>query len=184
MRVEVEKITTIELAKEVIEFSKRNFQSKLTTLRKLYASEHSPMYSQIYILRLYDIPYWVHVHIRTHKKHFICEAATSSRPDLTGKPRDPNGTVNMIIICNAKTIIDMMLKRLCAKTSIETMDVFLQIKRELRKQQDELFMFCVPKCIRNNGLCGEFVSCGYINTNAYFLEQTDYNTNFKTRTDE
>lgn len=179
MKVEVEKITSLEHAKEGINFSKKGMNSKLKNLTKIYASEHSPMYSQIYIIRLFDIPGWVHTHIRTHKKNFIFESVTTSRPDRTGKQRDPNDTVNMIIYCNAKTIVDMMIKRLCSQASFETQEVFIMIRQELKKQEDELVQFCVPKCIYRNGLCGEFEYCGYNRTNGYRENQIIYNKNFK-----
>ena len=178
MNIQVEKITNLDLAKEGINFSRKGFDSKIKNLKKLYASEHSPMYTQIYILRLYDIPYFTHTHIRTHKKNFIFESVTTSRPDITGKKRTADLLVDMIIICNAKTIVDMMLKRLCAMASMETQIIFNLILDKLKEQNDELSEFCVPKCVYRNGICGEFKCCGFNKTESYKRQQIEYNKNF------
>ena len=179
MYIEIEKLTSLQNAKEVINFSKKGFESKLKSLSKLYASEHSPMYSQVYIIRLFDIPYHVHVHILTHKNNFILHCTTTNRPDKTFKERSANDTVNMIIYCNAKKIVDMMLKRLCFNATSETTQVLNLIKQKLEYDKDELAMFCVSKCVYRNGLCGEFESCGFNKTEKYKSIQLEYNKHFK-----
>lgn len=74
MDVILEKLTSINEAKELIETSVNGeYKSKIKNLTKLYMSEHSPMYSQIFKIKLIGIPYFVHTHIRTHKSHFIVE---------------------------------------------------------------------------------------------------------------
>lgn len=67
MKVTVEKITDINLAKEFLETTvhDKEFKSSLKKLDKLYMSEHSPMYSQVFIIRMYDIYSYVSTHFRT-----------------------------------------------------------------------------------------------------------------------
>jgi hypothetical protein len=179
MKIEIQKLTDIGHAKEGIEFSLKGFESKLQNLSKLYASEHSPACSQLYIIKLYDIPYYVHTHIRTHKHNFIFESVTSNRPDITGIKRSTEDSVNMIIYITAKNLIYMMLVRLCHKAMQETREIFELIKLELINQNDCLEAFCVPKCVYRNGLCGEFKCCGFNRTEKYFSIQKNYNSFFK-----
>lgn len=176
MDVRVRKITDIEEAKHFIETSiNGEYKSKIKNLRRLYMSEHSPMYTQIFIIDLIDIPYFVSVHIRTHKKNFIAETVTSNRPDRGGaKDAGRNTPVNMSIICNAKTIVDMCLKRLCTKASKETRDVFKLMKVRMKDVDPDLEKFMVPQCIYRCGLCTEWECCGYVLTDKFKEEFNEY----------
>lgn len=180
MKVNVRKITDLQDAKDMISASiMGGMESSLKGFKKLYASEHSPMYSQIYVLDL-EVPYFVSTHIRTHKKHFITEVVSSNRKDRNGgKDADRNTMVRMIIYCNAKTLVDMCRRRLCYHASTETKEVFQRIKGILAQNGDELAEFLVKPCVYRNGLCAEFSCCGYVHTGTYIAEQKRYNENFK-----
>lgn len=169
MRVEVEKITDKKLLNKCLEYSLPPDKIKKlnVSLEKIYASEHSPIYSQIFVIEFINIPYFVHVHLRTHKKEFIFECARTFRTDKTDIVQDRNTPTDMIIICNSKKIIDICLKRLCAKTSYETTKAVSMMVDEIREIDSNLADFCVPKCMYRNGLCNEPKCCGYIKTEQF-----------------
>lgn len=180
MQVQVQKITNESLMNECLEYSLPIDQIKKlkVKLKTVYKTEHSPIYSQIFVIKLHAIPSFVHVHLRTHKKEFIFESARTFRSDKTEVKQDRNTPTDMIIICNAKKIIDICQKRLCFKTSKETMSVVQMIVDEVKKIDSDLAEFCVPKCVYRNGLCNEHKSCGYINTPKFGNVIENYKNNF------
>lgn len=182
MRVTVEKITDIDLAKEFLETTvhDKEFKSSLKKLDKLYMSEHSPMYSQIFIIRMYDIYSYVSTHFRTHKKNFICEQVTTNRVDRGGeKDGGRMSLVDMMIMCNAKTMIDMSLKRLCNKADYNTKMLMSMIKEETKKVDESLYRFMVPQCIYRCGLCPEFFCCGKVKSPNFENELREYLKGFE-----
>ena len=180
MEVKVQKITDKNLMNLCLQYSLPvdKIKSLNLNLKKIYSSEHSPIYSQIFIIELIQIPYFVHVHLRTHKKEFIFESARTFRSDKTNIIQDRNTPTDMIIICNAKKIIDICLKRLCKKASIETIQVTKEIVEQLKIVDPDLVDFCVPKCIYRNGLCNENPSCGYIKTTEFKEKLENYRKYF------
>ena len=181
--IKIQKITDLSPAKAHISASVMGgLESKLKNLNRIYASEHSPMYTQIYTIDM-NIPSFVATHLRTHKKNFIAEVVSTNRIDRNGGVKAGRETVvHMQIMCNAKVIVDMARKRLCKKASIETRQVMEGIRIELGRQGDELARFLVPSCIYRNGLCGEFECCGFNKERnlTYAMKQNDYNRLFKT----
>ena len=180
MEVIVRKLTDINEAKEFITASMNNHaESKIKNLKKLYLSEHSPMYTQIFEIKLIGIPSYVSTHFRTHKKNFIAETVTTNREDRGGSANAGRHTpVDMIIYCNAKTLVDMSLKRLCNKAEDTTKYIMNQIKEEVRKVDEDLYRFMVPQCIYRCGLCPEWKSCGYIKTSKFKSELSKYLNGF------
>lgn len=182
MRITVEKLTDIELAKEFLETTvhDKEFKSSMKKLDRLYLSEHSPMYSQIFIIRMYDIYSYVSTHFRTHKKHFICEQVTTNRVDRGGdKDAGRYSLVDMMIMCNAKTLIDMSLKRLCNNADYNAKLAMSMIKEEVKKVDESLYRFMVPQCIYRCGLCQEFKCCGKIHTEKFKSDLMNYLNGFE-----
>ena len=181
MQVKVTKITDNKLLNLCLEYSLPSDKRKElnVSLKDIYVSEHSPIYSQIFVIELIGIPNFVHVHFRTHKKEFIFECARTFRTDKTNVKQDRNTPTDMIIICNAKKIIDIGLKRLCKKSSPETIEVMQMIKEEFLLIDSDLHSFIVPKCVYRNGICNEPKCCGYIHTDNFQTELSNYLFNFK-----
>lgn len=181
MRVEVQKITGIDLLRKAYEFTQPvdNQKEVKLSFQDAYSTEHSPMYSQIYAIYLYEIPYFVHVHLRTHKKNFIGEYARTFRSDNTKVKQDRDTLTDMMIICNAKTIIDICKQRLCSKAAFETQQTVNMIVEALKKQCDILYKFCVPKCVYRNGICQEYKSCGYVHSGGFEKSLNAYRELFK-----
>lgn len=159
MEIKVTKITDLELAREMCEFTMHGKNSKIT-LSQLYRCQHSPMRSQIFTVRMYDIPTFVSVHLVRHSvglTHFV----TSNRDDRGGDGKeDRNTPVNHAFIGNAESLINMARKRLCYKSHSKTVEVMEGIAREVYKVDPDLEEYMVPECVYRNG-CYEVKSCGY-----------------------
>lgn len=176
MKVSVRKLTTINEVKEFITASLNDHkESTIKGLRKLYLSEHSPMYTQIFIVKLEGIPSYVSTHFRTHKKNFIAETVTTNRSDRGGSDTAGRMTpVDMIIYCNAKTLVDMSLKRLCSNADSIARKLMGMIKDEIKDIDPDLYEFMVPQCLYRCGLCQEWKCCGYVNTSKFKLDLARY----------
>lgn len=132
---------------------------------KALMSRHSPIQALIFRIEFKDIPYWVSVHLVRHHTvdgHWV----SSQRPD-----RSPTGTdrhslpqdalVNHDIILNAQEILYISKKRLCAKASKETREIWSKVVSTLREIGEvELSAFCKPECWWCGDRCPESSPCG------------------------
>lgn len=91
---------------------------------------------------------------------------------------DRNTKVNLSLLVNAQSLIDMAKLRLCTCAHIETREAFAKIKQEIAKVDPSLASMMVRKCVYRNGLCGELRCCGYNNTPAFQIELAEYVSNF------
>ncbi|NCB03191.1 MAG: hypothetical protein EOM67_13715 [Spirochaetia bacterium] len=123
-------------------------------VKKMYAEQHSPSRTQIYMIELKDIPTFVSVHLSRHKigvEHYI----QSMRQDRQGVTvtADRNTLINHMMYLNAEALINLSYKRLCSNASKETREVIEKIALELRRQNDPLSDYLMPLCWYRNGLC-------------------------------
>lgn len=144
--------------------------------KKIIRAEHSPLRCLMFNVDLYDIPYYVSVHLvrHIHAQPFV----STSRPDIDGnmKPRDEQlkvDSVNMRLFLNAQEIINISKVRLCTNAEKETRAIWQQVVNELSKQEPLLATACVPNCIYRN-MCPELKCCGYAGTDAYLLAREKY----------
>lgn len=86
--------------------------------------------------------------------------------------------VNLSLLVNAQSLIDMAKLRLCNQAHAETRIVFNCIKEEIAKIDPSLASMMVRKCVYRGGLCGEMRCCGFNNTQAFQSEMKDYASNF------
>lgn len=91
---------------------------------------------------------------------------------------DRNTKVNLSLLVNAQSLIDMAKLRLCTCAHVETRAVFAKIKQEIAKIDPSLASMMVRKCVYRNGLCGELRCCGFNTTPAFQIELADYVSNF------
>lgn len=130
--------------------------------KKLLKSEHSPVRIGKIIVKCYDVPSWVSVHICRH--HLGIEKFVSTqRTDRTGTNRadSPQGAlVDMTLDMNFQAIINISRKRLCKQASKETQDLWKLILEQVKAVEPELYELCVPDC-EYRGECCEFFNCGY-----------------------
>ena len=157
MKIFVEKLTDVNLMREACSFT-INRDSNMS-LEKIYKCEHSPMRTQIFIVKMYDIPTFVSVHFVRHKigvEHWV----KSNRDDRGGEIADRDTPVNHMMMLNAETLITMARKRLCYKAHKMTTVVMNEIKREVNKVDPDLAKTMVKNCLYRNG-CNEVKPCGF-----------------------
>lgn len=145
--------------------------------RKIIRAEHSPLRCLMFNIDLYDIPYYVAMHFRTHKLVHAPFVSTS-RPDIDGnqKPRNEqkkDEPVNMRLFLDAQEIIAISRVRLCNKAEFETRMIWKEVIQELKKQEPILAAACVPNCIYRN-MCPEINSCGFNLSKEYSLAYLKY----------
>lgn len=157
MKIEVEKITDEALMREACSFT-INAASNMS-LEKIYRCEHSPMRTQLFVVRMYDIPTFVSVHFVRHTQgvqHYV----KSNRDDRGGdKIVDRNSPVNHMMLCNAQALINMARKRLCYKAHKKTRAVMMHIRDCLFTVDLALANSMVRECEYRKG-CYEIKSCG------------------------
>jgi hypothetical protein len=147
--------------------------------RKMVKAEHSPLRCLMFNIDLYDIPYYVSVHLvrHVHAQPFV----STSRPDIDGnmKSRDAQkktDPVNMRLFLNAQEIINISNVRICNNAEFETRRVWKEVINELRKIEPELADACVPSCIYR-GFCPEIKCCGFVGSNVYSKNLKKYREN-------
>lgn len=149
--------------------------------RKLLMSEHSPIRRIKIYWRWKDLKYWVSVHIVRHKigiEHWV----TTQRTDRTGVIRDesPQGNlVNHACEADAQALINISRKRLCYCASKETREAWQEVKDRIALVEPEIASVMVKECVYRNGLCPEFKSCGYNQSDAFRIELTEYVKGFE-----
>ena len=87
---------------------------------------------------------------------------------------DRQTPVNLSILVNAQSLIDMAKLRLCCKSHPETRTVFNAIKEQIWLIDRDLANMMVRKCVYRNGLCGEPSCCGFNHTTTFKEELTNY----------
>ena len=87
--------------------------------------------------------------------------------------------VNLSVLVNAQSLIDMAKLRLCSGTAHhETVEVFKAIKQKISEVDPALASMMVRKCVYRNGLCGEQRCCGFNHSSAFIVELQDYVSHF------
>lgn len=86
--------------------------------------------------------------------------------------------VNLSLLVNAQSLIDMAKLRLCNQAHTETRMVFNRIKEEISKIDPSLAAMMVRKCVYRGGFCGEMRCCGFNGTKAFADEMRAYADNF------
>lgn len=86
--------------------------------------------------------------------------------------------VNLGLLINAQSLIDMAKLRLCCQAHKETIQVFQSIKKEVYKVDPNLATMMVRKCVYRGGLCGEPKCCGFNGTAKFKEEMEDYSKHF------
>lgn len=80
---------------------------------------------------------------------------------------------SMALLLNAEEIINISRKRLCAKASAETREIWGEVIEKVSECDSDLAKHCVKPCV-HCGFCREAKPCGFTNTDAYEKEREDY----------
>jgi hypothetical protein len=148
-------------------------------MRDMYFKEHSPIRAKEFLVEIRGIPSYVSVHFVRHHTGFTPFVSTQ-RDDRRDNPiprsEMPQGTlVDMDIVLNAQSFIDVSRKRLCGMASYETREAWKKVVEALRKVDPNLADCCVPNCVYRGGICPELRDgCGYNRTEAFEKELLNY----------
>lgn len=87
-------------------------------------------------------------------------------------------SVNLGLLLNAQSLIDMAKLRLCNQAHKETIQVFKEIKNQVGLCDPDLSAMMVRKCVYRGGICGEPRCCGFNHTEPFKNEMQEYLSNF------
>jgi len=142
---------------------------------RLIRSEHSPI-RRLKFYWVWEIPYWVSVHMVRHKigiEHWVA----TQRTDRTGINRNdlPQGVlVSHACEADGQALINISRKRLCNQAAKETREAWQLVKDEVTKVEPEMGKSMVKECVYRCGYCPEMFSCGYNKTEAFKKELNEY----------
>lgn len=80
---------------------------------------------------------------------------------------------SMALLLNAEEIINISRKRLCAKASAETREIWEAVIDKVSECDPDLAKHCVKPCV-HCGFCREAKPCGYMKTDAYKKQREDF----------
>lgn len=86
--------------------------------------------------------------------------------------------VNLGLLVNAQSLIDMAKLRLCGQAHEETISVFNAIKQAVQAVDPDLASMMVRKCVYRGGICGEPRCCGFNHSTNFIREMNDYIKHF------
>lgn len=144
-------------------------------MRKLYLCEHSPIRTQLYRIKLENLPYWVSNHFVRHKigvEHFVSTQRTD-RTDIDRNEKKQSDYVTHEMVLNPQAFITISRKRCCFCASPETRLTWNKVLDELEKLNAPLRRACVMDCIYR-GWCYEHSSCKYHKTANFRRQINEY----------
>lgn len=202
-KVDIRKVTDEALMREACEMTFLG-KSKIT-LHKMYACEHSPCRTQMFWVRLYNIPLFCSTQLLRHHigsqpfqlscrpdrkggyNHFqakLCEVISlmelghtkeaTAILDWLGDNADRYTPVNLGLLLNAQSLINIAKERLCSDASPETHEIFNHIKAEITKVDPDLAPFLVPRCLYRGGICNSLKPCGFNKTELFQKQLNEY----------
>lgn len=218
--ISVKKLTDINLMREACEMTFLGTSKQ--SLLSIYKSEHSPVRTQLFWVKLEGIPLFISTHLLRHHVGSVpfqltCrddrkggnpgliskieDIKTQLNQALSMEPEEREEAVNKVIqqldwiannsdrytpvnlglLLNAQSLIDMAKLRLCTAAHAETIQVFKALKAEIDKIDPELAAVMVRKCVYRGGLCGEPLCCGFNSTPGFKKEIAEYLKNFNAK---
>ena len=160
MKATLRKLTGIDIMRSVCEtIMQGRYKSKMT-MGEMARLEHSPLRTQVYLLRMEELKTFISVHLVRHKfgiEHFV----GSNRDDRGGADfiADRDTPIPHDCMVNAQELLFMARKRLCYKSHKETVAAMTHIKNEVEKVDPELAPLMVPECVYRGSLCPETRIC-------------------------
>ena len=127
--------------------------------RKILRSEHSPIRTLMWTIKMENIPYCNSVHFVRHKygvEHYV--QSQRKNPERGSDRQD--APVTHIMDINTEELIFMARKRLCYKADPLTRQIMLQICSAVWKIEPVMIEFLRPACNCIESRCREFQPCG------------------------
>jgi len=127
--------------------------------RKILRSEHSPIRTLMFTIKMDGIPYCNSVHFVRHKygvEHYV--QSQRKNPDRGAERQD--APVTHIMDINAQELIFMARKRLCFKADADTRNIMKAICTEIWEREPYWQDVLLPACGCDESRCREFKPCG------------------------
>lgn len=170
MKISATKLTTPDIARLACKYTMHSHAASAATMDRLYAMEHSPIRTQIFVVEMQGIPNFVSVHFVRHKigvEHYVQTMRVDRGADEVANRLTPT---NHLMIANAQALINMARKRLCHKASPETRETMEQIRTAIDRVDPSLGYVLVPECYYRGFICHERKSCGQMANVKHYLE--------------
>lgn len=126
---------------------------------KILRSEHSPIRTLMWTIKMENIPYCNSVHFVRHKygvEHYV--QSQRKNPERGSDRQD--APVTHIMDINAQELIFMARKRLCYKADVMTRLIMMKICAEIEKIEPVMTTVLLPACGCIEARCREFQPCG------------------------
>lgn len=168
MRIEVDKITDWNRAFNSAVFTVHKDVTKEPSdkwKKSMLLAEHSPIRDVEFDIKIYDIPYYVAMHLVRHHVG-VTPYVSTQRSDRTGEPRNKkpqDAPVMLKLSANAQALISMSRKRLCSKADAETRKVWTEVVSAIELVDPVLAECLVPECVYR-GFCPEKDGCKFIDS--------------------
>ena len=127
--------------------------------RKILRSEHSPIRTLMFTIKMENIPYCNSVHFVRHKygvEHYV--QSQRKNPDRGAERQD--APVTHIMDINTQELIFMARKRLCYKADKVTREIMISICEKVWELEPAMSEVLLPACGCCGENCREFVPCG------------------------
>ena len=154
MFIKVEKILTKELVDLACSYT-ADKEVIIKDMESFYRSEHSPIRTQLFLVRMDGIPTYASVHFTRHHigiEHFVKSNRNTDEIITRDTP------VNHLMFLNAQSLINISRKRLCAKADKLVVDIMYKIREKVNDVDPELARNMLPEC-KYRGFCPEMKSC-------------------------
>ena len=132
--------------------------------RKILRSEHSPIRTLMFTIKMENIPYCNSVHFVRHKygvEHYV--QSQRKNPERGAERQD--APVTHIMDINAQELIFMAKKRLCYKADSLTRAIMNEICWNIREIDPVWESVLLPACECSQANCREFKPCGMYEVN-------------------
>lgn len=162
--VNVEKLTDKSMLYESAQTTSWSAVKERVNNDRWYKSEHSPIRTQMFYIRLRNIPQFVHTH---YVRHTVWNQpyVRTGREDRGKEGEQTRWSPNdMDMLVNAQTLINMARKRLCNQAHDVTVMVMDAIKDCVFNLDEDLANNMVRECIYRCGYCPQHRPCGFLNT--------------------
>ena len=131
--------------------------------RKLLICRHSPIRRSLISVKWEEIPSYVSTHFCRHSVG-VTPYVSTSREDRTGVPREERKQTDMVSMqldLNIQSLFNIMEKRLCKCSDINTIKYAKGLAEAIKEYDEELHWACVPQCVRCGGCVEPFSNCNF-----------------------
>ena len=116
--------------------------------------------------------------VYSFEEEYQHRATTADSIRLLSRQFDRYAPTDLAMLINAEAIMNMSAKRLCAKASKETREIWQKTLELIEEVDPDLVKFCKKPCVLS-GVCRESKSCGYMASESYLTERRLYKNLFK-----